>query len=240
MSRTILVTGGSNGIGRAIAQQFVEAGDRVIITGRTSNRLRATAESLGCEHIRSDAGNPDDVAALFDELNGHVDVLVNNAGGFAPRPTNEEENPINATASQWMENLRLNLLSAVLMTTACQPRLRPGSAVIHLGSIGAEYAGNAYSTAKAALAAWNAGLSAQLGPNGITTNVIAAGYIEDTDLFHGGMRDERRAKLIAATHDKRAGDAADIAATAFFLASPGARHITGQTIHVNGGAHTTR
>ena len=74
----------------------------------------------------------------------------------------------------------------------------------------------------------------------MTANVISAGYIAGTSFFRDRLTSQRRETLIAATHDKRPGRPDDIAETAHFLASPGARHITGQTIHVNGGAFTTR
>ena len=74
----------------------------------------------------------------------------------------------------------------------------------------------------------------------MTANVISAGYIADTSFFRDRLTSQRRETLVAATHDKRPGRPGDIAETAHFLASPGARHITGQTIHVNGGAFTTR
>ena len=94
--------------------------------------------------------------------------------------------------------------------------------------------------AKAALAAWTAGVSAELGPAGVSANTVSPGYVAGTDFFHGRLSDERRERLIAATHDGRAGTVEDIAETVFFLASEGARHITGQVLHVNGGAFTTR
>jgi 3-oxoacyl-[acyl-carrier protein] reductase len=109
-----------------------------------------------------------------------------------------------------------------------------------VGSIGAEYASTSYGAAKAALAAWTSGLSAEVGRDGLTANVISPGYIAGTDFFRGRLTDQRQATLIGATHDGRAGHPDDIAETAFFLASAGARHITGQVLHVNGGAHTTR
>jgi 3-oxoacyl-[acyl-carrier protein] reductase len=90
------------------------------------------------------------------------------------------------------------------------------------------------------LSAWTAGLSSKVGPKGLTANVIAPGYIAETDFFHGTLSDQRRTALIGATHNGRAGHPSDIAETTYFLASDGARHITGQTLHVNGGAHTTR
>jgi 3-oxoacyl-[acyl-carrier protein] reductase len=70
--------------------------------------------------------------------------------------------------------------------------------------------------------------------------VISPGYIAGTDFFRGRLTGQRQAALIGATHDGRAGHPDDVAATAHFLASDGARHITGQILHVNGGAHTTR
>ena len=93
---------------------------------------------------------------------------------------------------------------------------------------------------QAALAAWTAGLSAQVGPRGLSANLISPGYTAGTGFFRGTLTAQRRAALIDATHDGRAGQPGDIAETAYFLASAGARHITGQTLHVNGGAHTTR
>jgi 3-oxoacyl-[acyl-carrier protein] reductase len=143
-------------------------------------------------------------------------------------------------AAAWRANLDANLLSAVLTTTAVLGSLRSGGSIINVGSIGAEYASTSYGAAKAALAAWTAGLSAQVGPEGLTANVISPGYTAGSDFFRGRLTEQRLATLIGATHDGRAGQPGDIAETAWFLASAGARHITGQNLHVNGGAHTTR
>jgi 3-oxoacyl-[acyl-carrier protein] reductase len=112
--------------------------------------------------------------------------------------------------------------------------------VVSIGSIGAERRGGSYGAAKAALQAWNSFLSAELAPRGVTANVVSCGYITDTEFFQGAMTPERHASLVAETHDGRPGTLADVAETIHFLASPGARHITGQTLHVNGGAFTTR
>ena len=91
-----------------------------------------------------------------------------------------------------------------------------------------------------ALSAWSAGLSAELGPLGVTANVVSPGYIAGTEFFQGGMTEARHELLVEETHDKRPGTPEDVAELVFFLASPGARHITGQTVHINGGAFTTR
>jgi 3-oxoacyl-[acyl-carrier protein] reductase len=174
-------------------------------------------------------------------LGRHLDVLVNMAGGNTDfTRTGGQADDLGQVMAAWRANLDANLLSAVLTTTAVRGMLRTGGSIINVGSIGAEYASTSYGTAKAALAAWTAGLSAEVGPQGLTANVIAPGYIAATDFFHGKLTAQRLAALIDATHDGRAGQPGDIAATAHFLASDGARHITGQTLHVNGGAHTTR
>jgi 3-oxoacyl-[acyl-carrier protein] reductase len=239
MKRLVLVTGGGRGIGRAVAARFRADGDDVVVTGRDHERLAATAAEIGARPVVCDAADPEQVSRLASDLGAGLDVLVNMAGGNRDL----ERRPgagLAAIRSAWLANLEANLLSAVLTTAAVDGRLRPGGCVINVGSIGAEYAGSSYGAAKAALAAWTAGLSATLGPRGVTANVIAPGYVAGTGFFRGQLSDERRATLIESTHTGRAGEPADIAETAFFLASAGARHITGQTVHVNGGAHTTR
>ncbi|BCK57634.1 SDR family NAD(P)-dependent oxidoreductase [Nocardia wallacei] len=238
MARTIVVTGGSRGLGRAVAQRFAELGEQVVITGR-SDRVERTAAELGVVGIRCDATDPASVENFAAQVGPSVDVLVNMAGGNADF-SGPEPDSLAATAQRWHDNLAANVLSAVLTTTALRDRLRAGGSVINIGSIGAEYAGSSYGAAKAALAAWSAGLSAQLGPAGVTVNAVAPGYIEDTDFFQGRLTDERLAQLVAATHDKRPGRPAEVAGLVEFLASPQARHLTGQTIHLNGGAYTTR
>jgi 3-oxoacyl-[acyl-carrier protein] reductase len=244
MTRIVLVTGGGSGLGKAVAARFSAAGASVIITGRDAARLAESAAELGVKAVSGDATDPRQVAAMAAEVGGELDVLVNMAGGNTdftrPAPPGGATVDLAGLAAAWRANLDANLLSAVLTTSAVLPVLRPGGSVINVGSIGAEYASGSYGAAKAALAAWTAGLSAEIGPRGLTANVISPGYTEETGFFRGRLTEQRRAALIAATHDGRAGRPGDIAETAYFLASEGARHITGQVIHVNGGAHTTR
>ena len=245
MTRIVLVTGGGSGLGKAVAARFGAAGAAVIVTGRNAARLAETAAELGAKAVTGDATDPRQVAAMAAEVGGELDVLVNMAGGntdFTRTARHDHDGAayLDDIAAAWRANLDANLLSAVLTTSAVLPRMRPGGSVINVSSIGAEYASTSYGAAKAALAAWTAGLSAEVGPLGLTANVISPGYIEQTGFFHGRLTEQRRAALIAATYDGRAGRPGDIAETAYFLASEGARHITGQVIHVNGGAHTTR
>jgi 3-oxoacyl-[acyl-carrier protein] reductase len=251
VARNVLVTGASGGIGRAIAARFAADGDAVVITGRNAERLRSAAGELGARGVVCDAADPEQVARLSAELGDSVDVLVNNAGGntnFDAGSTAGDGGDgadgcragLERLAASWRANLDANLISAVLTTHAVYDRLAAGGSVISIGTIGAERGGGSYGAAKAALASWNADLSSEIGPRGVTANVISPGYIAGTSFFRDRLTSQRRETLIAATHDKRPGSPDDIAETAYFLASPGARHITGQTIHVNGGAFTTR
>ena len=248
MNRIVLVTGGGNGLGKAVAARFLADGDAVFITGRNAARVAEAAAEIGAKPIPADATDPGQVARMAGELGADLDVLVNMAGGntdftATATPPGGPGGPIaelEAVAAAWHANLDANLLSAVLTTTAVLSGLRAGGSIINVGSIGAEYASTSYGAAKAALAAWTAGLSAEVGARGLTANVISPGYIAETDFFRGRLTQERKAALIRATHDGRAGQPGDIAETAYFLASDGARHITGQILHVNGGAHTTR
>jgi len=228
-----------------VAARFLADGDAVFITGRNAGRVAEAAAEIGAKPIPADATDPGQVARMAGELGADLDVVVNMAGGntdftATATPPGGPLAELEAVAAAWHANLDANLLSAVLTTAAVLGKLRAGGSIVNVGSIGAEHASTSYGAAKAALAAWTAGLSAEVGARGLTANVISPGYIAETDFFRGRLTEERKAALIGATHNGRAGQPGDIAETAYFLASDGARHITGQILHVNGGAHTTR
>lgn len=239
--RTIVVTGAATGIGRAIAETFHAANERVLLTGRRRDALVTAATDLGqpAQAVSFDATDPDQVLAALDQVPDRVDVLVNNAGGNTDfdraAPSGLAE-----VAKAWRANLDANLLSAVLVTTALRDRLAPGAAVINIGSIAADKGAGAYGAAKAGLASWTVDLAAQLGERDITVNTLAPGYVASTEFFRDQLPDERRQVLVDAALTGRASQPHDIAGTAAFLAGPDARQITGQVIAVNGGEHTTR
>ncbi len=241
MSRTVLVTGGGSGFGRAIAARFAQDSDRVYITGRRTDVLERTARELG-DGVRAlpcDGTDPTAVENAVAGIDGAVDVLVNNAGG------NTDFNMpagggLQGSLDRWRANIDANVITAALMTEACDDKLASGGALVHIGSIGADQGGGSYGPAKAALASYNVGLAKQFGPRDITSNVVAPGYFPDTEFFGNGLPQGVHDNLISLTALGRHGHPAEVAETVHFLATSNARFITGQVINVNGGARTTR
>ncbi len=236
------MTGGGSGLGRAIAARFAQDSDRVYITGRRTELLARTARELGDDvhALPCDGIDPDAVESAVARIDGQVDVLVNNAGG-----NTDVREPagggLRGSLHRWRANIDANLITAALMTEACDDKLAGGGAVVHIGSVGADQGVGSYGSAKAALASYNVGLAKQFGPREITCNVVAPGYIPDTELFGaGGFPQELHDRLVSETLLGRHGYPEEVAGAVHFLASPDARFITGQVINPNGGASTTR
>jgi 3-oxoacyl-[acyl-carrier protein] reductase len=219
MARLAVVSGGGTGIGRATAGMLAGEGYDVIIVGRRPDVL---------------ADAPGRAAAVVEAVAGRaVDVVVNNAGAYLSGDDSTPE----GLAARWRANLDSNVLTAVLLTDALLPLLRrPGGRIILTSSIAAQRGGGGpYSAAKAALHGYALDLATQLGPEGITANVIAPGYVTDSEFFDGRMTAEGHAQRVASTLVKRAGVPDDIAESVRWLVGPGGGFVTGQIINVNGG-----
>lgn len=241
MSRTVLVTGGGSGFGFAVATRFAKDGDQVYITGRRADLLDKACTILG-ENVRAlpcDGTDPDVVERVASEIEGEVDILVNNAGGLRDLGMPPAAG-LRETLERWRANLDANLTTAVLMTEALFDRLARGGALVHIGSLAADQGSGSYGAAKAALASYSVGLAQMLGPRDVTSNVVAPGYIPDTEFFGTGLPTDFHDQLVAQTMLGRHGNREEVADTVYFLASPSARFITGQVINVNGGVRTTR
>lgn len=240
MARRALVTGGSGGIGLAIARTLAEDGCEVAILGRSPERLEAARRMLGpgCIALRADVSVAADVEAAAAALADRwpvVDVLVNNAGtGATPRIG--LDTPLREAEAAWDTDVGIHLKGSFMVTLAVAPLLAsPGGRVVMISSIAAYRAGGlAYGSAKAGLIGLTYALARELGPRGVTVNAIAPGYIAETR-FSAGWPEERVRRLVGETLVGRAGQPADVAAAVRYLASPEASFVTGEVLHVNGG-----
>ncbi|MGW7166204.1 SDR family NAD(P)-dependent oxidoreductase [Streptomyces sp. NPDC054884] len=242
MTRNVVISGGGTGIGLAAAQVFAADGDRVLLLGRRPEVLEQAGVPGALTHA-ADLSDPDQVRAVARFVGaefGTVDVLVHSAGGAGHlEPPSDSDDPLDRVAHHWTVNFRSNTLSAALLTEALKDRLAaPGGRVLFVSSIAA-FRGSgsgAYGGAKAALHPYARDLARELGPRGVTANVVAPGYVEDTEFFGDAIEPARRERLVGETFTGRAGTPGDIAATLHWLASPGAGHVTSQVVQVNGGA----
>ncbi|MFG2822399.1 SDR family NAD(P)-dependent oxidoreductase [Kitasatospora sp. NPDC048365] len=234
MARNVVVTGGGTGIGLEVARRFTRAGERVVIVGRRRAVLESAAAELGPQvtPLVCDLADPDAVEAALAELPGEIDVLVNNAGS---RETVIGAGP-HAALARWRGDFERNVLTAVLLTESIRDRLTPGSGrVVTVSSIAALRGAGSYGAAKASLHAWNHFLAAQLGPSGITANIVAPGTVSGTEFFGPRLDDAEVARRAARTLVGRIGESGEVAAAVYFLASPEAGFVTGEILHCNGG-----
>ena len=241
--RSCLVTGASRGIGRGIAKVLAAEGGRVAIVARRAGLL----EELAAEIEAAGAPRPlvmaEDLAAegatsrirdrVLAELGG-LDVLVNNAGSSRPVPWN-------ATEEQWLEGMRLNFELVRRLTNEFIPtmRARGFGRIINITGANEPFGVNIASVAKAALHNWAKGLSRELARDGITVNCLPPGRINSEQIL-GRLHptpENRQAFIEANIPIGYFGEPEDIAYLVAFLASPLARYITGEIIHVDGGMH---
>jgi 3-oxoacyl-[acyl-carrier protein] reductase len=236
--RTVIVTGGSRGLGAGIVADFLADGDRVATCSRSATEQTTRwAETHPDQFLfqTADLGDPDAPAAFVDavvERFGGVDVLVNNAGLARDGVVGTvQDADIDAV-------IDLNLKATIRMTRQVVRRmLRPGSGrIINISSIVgvSGYRGlGVYSATKAGLDGLTRALARELGSRGITVNSVAPGYLR-TEMSHG-LSEDQLEQIARRTPAGRLGEPRDIASAVRFLASPEAGFITGHVLVVDGG-----
>jgi NAD(P)-dependent dehydrogenase (short-subunit alcohol dehydrogenase family) len=241
--KVALVTGGSRGIGRAVAIALAGAGAQVVINGRdpaTLDAVREEIESAGGSAIvlPADVTDRDAVRAMVGaalETIGSLDIVVNNAGGTAfMLPL------VDLRFEGWAKVMRLNADSVVHVCQAVAPHLleRGSGSVINVASVGAlggTPALSPYGAAKAAVLSLTRSLAMEWGPAGVRVNALCPGWTA-TDLNRNLWEDEETSRAMTATIPmRRWGRADEMAGAAVFLASDASSYLTGQAIVVDGG-----
>jgi len=239
--KVALVTGGSRGIGKAIAATFAREGAITVICGRKQESLDAVAREIG-QHIVPMAchvGKAEELARLVDQVtreHGRIDILVNNAA------TNVAQgNALSIDDGQFDKMIEVNLKSAFRLIRLVAPGMcgRGAGSIINISSISGlrpQFEGLMYSTTKAALIMMTKCYALELGPKGVRVNAIAPGLIQ-TVLSEYYWKDEARlAERMEKQPIKHLGQPEEIAEIALMLAGDKASYLTGQVITVDGGA----
>jgi 3-oxoacyl-[acyl-carrier protein] reductase len=240
MSRAVLVTGASRGIGAAVARQFAAAGDRVAVHyGASRERAEEVAASLaGDGHVvvGADLADPGAVRAMVDraaEALGGVDVLVNNAGVFAHHPI--DDTTYEEWQRAWSDTLAVNLLGPANVTWCAVRHMGRGGRIVNVASRGAfrgEPDQPAYGASKAGLVAFGQSLARALGSRGIAVATVAPGWT-DTDMAAERMA-ARGDAIRAESPLGRVATPEEVAAAVLYLASPEAEMASGTVLDVNG------
>lgn len=240
--RTALVTGGSRGLGLAMARGFARAGADVVLASRDQAALeRALGDVLAETSVRgaaiaADMTRRDDVARLADEAcrrMGRIDILVNNAGGNRPQAIDQ------ITDEAWDEIVELNLNSCMALSRAIVPQMkeRRWGRILHISSImglASKEGRDSYSATKSALIGLARAMALDLGPFGITVNCLAPGPFL-TDLPGKLLSAAEKQVFADRTALGRWGDPEELVGPALLLASDAGSYITGTTLVVDGG-----
>ena len=237
--KVAVVTGGNSGIGYASAQKLKANGAKVIITGRSAERVKTAAEELGVKGIVADVSNISAIDALIAQVKsefGKVDILFVNAGIFSPAPVGQ------ISEEMFDNQMGINFKGAVFTTEKFLPILNDGSSIINLSSVNA-YTGMPntaiYAASKAALNAYTRTAATELAPRKIRVNSVNPGPVATPIFGKTGMPEDQLNGFAQAMQErvplKRFGQPEDVANLVAFLASEDASFITGGEYNIDGG-----
>ncbi len=238
--KTMLLTGASRGIGHATVKRFSAEGWRVLTCSRQPFDARCPWPEAEDNHIQIDLADPNKTIAALEvirgKLAGRLDALVNNAGISPKGPEGGRLNTLETDLRTWGQVFHVNFFSSVILARGLKAELAAAKgSVVNVTSIaGARvhpFAGAAYATSKAALAALTREMAHDFGPFGVRVNAIAPGEVETSILSPGTD------KIVEKLPMQRLGQPEEVAAAIFFLCGPDSSYISGAEIEVNGAQH---
>ncbi len=241
MGKTLLLTGASRGIGHATVKRFSSAGWRVITCSRHPFPEDCPWEAGEEDHIQVDLSDPkstiEAVAEIKRRLNGGpLEALVNNAGISPKGPEGERLSTMTTDLRTWGHVFHVNFFASVVLARGLVDELEAAQgAIVNVTSIAGSrvhpFAGAAYATSKAALAALTREMAHDLGPRGIRVNAIAPGEIE-TDILSAGTD-----AIVEKLPLRRLGKPEEVARTIYYLCTSESSYVSGVEIEINGGQH---
>ena len=238
--RTMLLTGASRGIGHATVQRFNREGWRVITCSRHPFPEECPWGGGAEDHVQIDLADPKDTIRAIDDirerLDGSLNALVNNAGVSPKGPDGARLNTLETDLRTWGHVFHVNFFASVVLARGLREELTTAKgSVVNVTSIaGARvhpFAGAAYATSKAALAALTREMAHDFGPLGVRVNAIAPGEVETSILSPGTD------KIVEQLPMQRLGQPSEVAAAIYFLCSQESSYISGTEIEVNGAQH---
>ena len=239
--RTLLLTGASRGIGHATVKRFSAAGWRVITCSRHPFPENCPWEAGPEDHIQVDLADPHGTRAAIDEIKERLDrkelhALVNNAAISPKAEGGRRLSSIDTTLDVWEHVFRVNLLSPIMLARGLLEELKTAKgSVVNVTSIAGSrvhpFAGAAYATSKAALAALTREMASDFGTLGVRVNAIAPGEIDTSILSPGTDR------IVAQIPLHRLGTTDEVAKIIYVLCTDTSSYVNGAEIHINGGQH---